>query len=76
MWGMKFEDGLRRLEEIVNTMDEGKVSLDEALTLFKQGLTLTKALSQQLDEIEQKVEILIKKDDGSIEKKPFLQEEV
>jgi exodeoxyribonuclease VII small subunit len=75
MWIMKFEDGLRRLEEIVSTMDEGKVSLDEALNLFKQGLLLTKELSQQLDEIEQKVEILIKKDDGSIEKKPFLQEE-
>lgn len=72
---MKFEDGLRRLEEIVSTMDEGKVSLDEALNLFKDGLLLTKELSQQLDEIEQKVEILIKKDDGSIEKKPFLQEE-
>lgn len=57
-------------------MDEGKVSLDEALDLFKQGVLLTKELSQQLDEIEQKVEILIKKDDGSIEKKPFLQEEV
>ena len=73
---MKFEDGLRRLEEIVSIMDEGKVSLDEALNLFKDGLLLTKELSQQLDEIEQKVEILIKKDDGSIEKKPFLQEEV
>lgn len=73
---MKFEDGLHRLEEIVSTMDEGKVSLDEALNLFKDGLLLTKELSQQLDEIEQKVEILIKKDDGSIEKKPFLQEEV
>jgi exodeoxyribonuclease VII small subunit len=73
---MKFEDGLRRLEEIVSTMDEGKVSLDEALSLFKDGLLLTKALSKQLDEIEQKVEILIKKDDGSMEKKPFLQEEV
>lgn len=72
---MRFEDGLRRLEEIVSTMDEGKVSLDEALNLFKDGLLLTKELSQQLDEIEQKVEILIKKDDGSIEKKPFLQEE-
>jgi exodeoxyribonuclease VII small subunit len=76
MWGMKFEEGLRRLEEIVNTMDEGKVSLDEALSLFKQGLVLTKELSKQLDDIEQKVEILIKKDDGSMEKKPFLQEEV
>jgi exodeoxyribonuclease VII small subunit len=72
---MKFEEGLRKLETIVGTLDEGKVSLDEALTLFKQGLTLTKELSKTLDDIEQKVEILVKKDDGSIEKKPFLQED-
>ena len=47
----------------------------EALTLFKEGLLLTKDLSKRLDEIEKKVEILIKKEDGSVDKKPFLQEE-
>ncbi len=72
---MKFEEGLKKLETIVGTLDEGQVSLDEALTLFKQGLTLTKELSKTLDDIERKVEILVKKDDGSIEKKPFLQED-
>ena len=72
---MKFEEGLRKLEKVVNTLDEGKVSLDEALGLFREGLNLTKDLSKTLDEIERKVEILVKKDDGSIEKKPFLQED-
>lgn len=72
---MKFEDGLKRLEEIVSTLDKGQVSLDAALDLFKEGLLLTKDLSKRLDEIEKKVEILIKKEDGSVEKKPFLQEE-
>jgi exodeoxyribonuclease VII small subunit len=72
---VKFEDGLKRLEEIVSTLDEGQVSLDGALDLFKEGLLLTKDLSKRLDEIEKKVEILIKKEDGSVEKKPFLQEE-
>ncbi len=72
---MKFEEGLKKLETIVGTLDEGQVSLDEALTLFKQGLTLTRELSKTLDDIEQKVEILVKKDDGSLEKKPFLQED-
>ena len=72
---MKFEEGLRRLESIVNTLDEGQVSLDEALSLFKAGLNLTKELSKTLDDIERKVEILVRKDDGSIEKKPFLQED-
>ena len=51
------------------------MSLDEALGLFKEGMNLTKELSKTLDDIERKVEILVKKDDGSVEKKPFLQED-
>jgi len=72
---MKFEEGLRKLEDIVSTLDQGQVALDEALSLFKEGLHLTKELSKTLDDIERRVEILVKKDDGSVEKKPFLQEE-
>ena len=72
---MKFEEGLRKLENIVSTLDEGQISLDEALALFKEGLNLTKELSKTLDDIERKVEILVKKDDGSVERKPFLQED-
>jgi len=72
---VKFEDGIKRLEEIVGILDEGEVSLDEALNLFKEGLVLTKDLSKRLDEIEKKVEILIKKENGSVDRKPFLQEE-
>jgi exodeoxyribonuclease VII small subunit len=72
---MKFEQGLRKLEKIVATLDEGKVALDEALGLFKEGVVLTKELSKTLDDIERKVEILVKKDDGSVEMRPFLQED-
>jgi exodeoxyribonuclease VII small subunit len=68
---MKFEEGLGRLEEIVATLEGGKVPLDEALNLFKEGLSLTRELSRRLDETEKKVEILLKKDDGTIERKPF-----
>ena len=68
---VKFEDGLKRLEEIVTVLDGGQVQLDEALALFKEGLALTKELSKRLDEIERKVDVLIKKEDGSVEKRPF-----
>jgi len=73
---MKFEEGLKKLEDIVNTLGDGKIPLDEALSLFKDGLSLTKELSKRLDEIEKKVEILIKKEDGSLEKKQFPQEDI
>ncbi|MBP1745772.1 MAG: xseB [Deltaproteobacteria bacterium] len=72
---MKFEEGLKKLEEIVNTLGDGKIPLDEALSLFKEGLSLTKELSKRLEEIERKVEILIKKEDGSYDKTKFPQEE-
>jgi exodeoxyribonuclease VII small subunit len=72
---MKFEDGLKKLESIVSTLGDGKIPLDEALALFKEGLSLTKELSKRLDEIEKKVEILIQKEDGSLEKKQFPQED-
>jgi exodeoxyribonuclease VII small subunit len=73
---MKFEEGLKKLENIVNTLDEGQIPLDDALAMFKEGLRLSKELSKTLDDIERKVEVLVKKDDGSVEKRPFLQEEV
>ena len=66
---MKFEDGLKKLEGIVKTLDSGNIPLDEALNLFKDGLALTRDLSKRLDEIEKKVEVLIRKEDGSIGKK-------
>ncbi len=40
---MKFEDGLKKLEEIVNTLGEGKISLDEALSLLKKAFLLLKS---------------------------------
>lgn len=72
---MKFENGIKRLEEIVRALEEGNLSLDEALNLFKEGITLTKELSQRLDEAEKKVEILIKRENGVIEAVPYVEEE-
>lgn len=72
---MKFEEGLKKLEDIVKTLGDGNIHLDEALSLFKDGLSLTKELSKRLDEIEKKVEVLIKKEDGTSEKKHFPKEE-
>ncbi|MCX7857851.1 MAG: exodeoxyribonuclease VII small subunit [Deltaproteobacteria bacterium] len=72
---MKFEEGMKRLEDIVRLLEEGNLSLDEALDLFKEGISLTKELSRRLDEAEKRIEILVKRENGEVEAQPYLIEE-
>ena len=44
----KFEDSMKRLEEIVNILEKGEKDLDESLKLFEEGLKLSKALQKDL----------------------------
>ncbi len=66
-----FEENLKELEEIVKKLESGDVSLDEMLELFEQGIARTKECTAQLKKAEQKINILIKNNDGEIEEKPF-----
>lgn len=54
-----FETSLSELETLVETMEDGDISLEESLKLFEQGITLTHSCQQALKEAEQKVEILM-----------------
>ena len=64
---MDFEKKIKRLEEIVTSMEGGEVSLELSLKLFEEGVTLTKECHQQLAAAEQKVKILLNIDnDGKI----------
>ena len=50
-----FEEGLNRLEEIVQTLEAGGLSLEEAIALFEEGMQLAKICSQRLDTAELKI---------------------
>jgi exodeoxyribonuclease VII small subunit len=54
-----FETALQRLEEIVQRLEGGEVSLDESLSLFEEGIRLTRYCSDKLDAAEGKLEILL-----------------
>ena len=56
----KFEDCLKRLEEIVERLEKGDLSLEESLALFEEGMKLSNACRGELDEAEGKIEILMK----------------
>ena len=62
---VSFEDAMKRLEEIVARMEQGKASLDEFLTMFEEGTTLVKLCSNKLDDAELKVVQLAKGNDAT-----------
>lgn len=66
-----FEENLSELEQVVKALESDKVTLDEMLSLFERGVTLTKECTSQLDRTERRINILVKKDDGTVGEEPF-----
>jgi len=56
-----FEAKLARLEEIVNLLDSDTIALEESSKLFEEGVSLSKELSEKLNEVKFKVEALKQK---------------
>jgi exodeoxyribonuclease VII small subunit len=71
----KFENSLKRLENIVAKMEKCDLSLDESVKLFEEGINLTRRLTKQLEEAERKVEILLKDQSCGTKIEPFEPEE-
>jgi exodeoxyribonuclease VII small subunit len=53
-----FDDGLDRLENLVQKLEGGHLSLEEALKGFEEGVALSRSLQQQLAEAQRRVEVL------------------
>ena len=56
-----FEELFKRLEEIVQEMEEEELQLEKSLTLFEEGVKLSETLRQQLSKAEQKITELVVK---------------
>ena len=57
----QFEKALNDLEKLITKMESGKLSLEESLKNFEEGIGLIKQCQQTLTQAEQKVQVLIKK---------------
>jgi exodeoxyribonuclease VII small subunit len=57
-----FEKSLHELEELVERMERGDLSLEESLQCFERGVELTRTCQQALRDAEQKVQILLEKE--------------
>ena len=66
----KFEDCLKRLEEIVDQLEKGDLPLEQSLTLFEEGMKLSNACRGELEQAAGKVEILMKQG-AKLQAQPF-----
>jgi exodeoxyribonuclease VII small subunit len=69
---LDFEKKLGRLEDIVEKMETGELTLEDSLKLFEEGVKLSRECNVQLNEAEQKVKLLLGVDaDGTAIERDF-----
>lgn len=67
-----FEEAVKRLGEIVASLERGDLSLEDSLRLFEEGVKLARVSQEKLDAAQKKVEQLIGVDDqGRPRTQPF-----
>lgn len=72
---LSFEKALDDLEKIVSKMEAGDLTLDESLKQYEKGVKLIRACNKKLDSCEQRIEMIIKNEDGDFEKTDFAEAE-
>ena len=65
-----FEDSLEELEQLVEQMEQGDLSLEDSLKSFERGVKLTSTCQKALQGAEQKIQILLEKN-GEQTLEPF-----
>ncbi len=68
---LTFEESIKRLEEIVRSLENGETPLEESITLFEEGVKLSKYCNSLLETAEQKVSVLTKSESGAVSETPM-----
>ena len=59
-----YEDGVKKLQEIVKALESGGMTLDESVKLFEAGAALSKFCSGELEKAERKIVLLEEAEHG------------
>jgi len=68
---LDFEKSLAKLEDIIASLEDGDLPLNESIKTFEEGVKLTKHCQELLTKAELKVQKLLEKDDGSLDLEGF-----
>ena len=66
-----FEAALKRLEEIVASMESGEVDLDTMIALFEEGQRLVKQCNSTLNDVEKRIEKIMDDGKGGVSVEPL-----
>lgn len=72
---ISFETKIKRLEEIVRTMERGDAPLEDALSLFEEGTNLVKECGAMLDAAEMQVKMVAPDSSGKPTEEDFTDEQ-
>ncbi len=74
---LTFEEALSRLEAVVQELESGELSLDQALAGFESGVAMIRLCRAKLDQAEQRVTVVLKDTEGnSMGEEPFTPKEM
>ena len=62
-----FEEKLSQLEDIVSTLEQGKISLEDIMKNYSNGMELSRKCLEELQRAEKEMDVLIKLNNGQIE---------
>ena len=68
---VKYEEALKRLENLVTELDRSELDLETRLKKFEEGTKLARVLLKKLDQAKKKVELLVKTHVGESAFLPF-----
>ena len=71
---IEFESALKKLEAIVQNLENGDLSLEQALKQYEEGVKMADVCSKRLTEAQKRVEVLVKMSAGMFKKDPFEEE--
>lgn len=72
---VSFEEALVKMEEIVQKLEQGDLTLEEMIALYKEGMELSKICGDTLKNAEATIQTLVKEDDGFAVKDVTIEEE-
>ena len=66
-----YDQVVERLEKLVSELEGGKLSLEQSLETFAEGVRLARDAGKKLDQAERRVEELLRVDDGTVAVRPM-----